>query len=280
VQHFEDFVRHRKYLKNVTEKTLIWYQESFKALKKHHPENTFTKASLQAFLIRLRETGVSPVTCNVRCRAINAYLRWLHEEGHLDLLLRIPPLKCEQKVLPTLSVAQVKAILAYRPILFSQHRIYALLCLLLDTGLRVAEALSLTRDKMDFDNMLITVKGKGEKHRVVPMSFALRKILFRWLEKHDSGLVFPTYDGQRQCQRNVLRDMKKLGRRLGITGVRFSFHTLRHTFAVNYIRNGGDVFRLQRVLGHSTLEMTRRYVNLQTEDLQAVHNKLSLLSAR
>ena len=83
----------------------------------------------------------------------------------------------------------------------------------------------------------------------------------------------------RLTRRNLLRDLKHLGRDLGIAGVRFSFHTLRHTFAVNYIRKGGDVFRLQRILGHSTLEMTRRYVNLQTEDLQAVHNKLSLLSS-
>ena len=58
------------------------------------------------------------------------------------------------------------------------------------------------------------------------------------------------------------------------------FHTMRHSFAVNYIRAGGDVFRLQRILGHTTLEMTRRYVNLQTEDLQAVHDKLSLLTQR
>ncbi len=51
------------------------------------------------------------------------------------------------------------------------------------------------------------------------------------------------------------------------------------TFAAGYIRNGGDAFRLQRVLGHSTLEMTRRYVNLQTADLQAVHQRLSLLGS-
>lgn len=126
--------------------------------------------------------------------------------------------------------------------------------------------------------MLITVKGKGEKYRVVPMSLELRKVLFRWLAKHDYPLLFPTRDGVKQRQRNVLRDMKRLGKRLGVTGVRFSFHTLRHTFALNYIRNGGDLFRLQRILGHSTLEMTRRYVNLQTADLQAVHDKLSLLS--
>ncbi len=67
-------------------------------------------------------------------------------------------------------------------------------------------------------------------------------------------------------------------KQFGITGVRFSPHTFRHTFAVSYLRKGGSVFHLQKILGHSTLEMTRRYCNLMTEDLQAVHSKLSLLS--
>jgi len=55
-------------------------------------------------------------------------------------------------------------------------------------------------------------------------------------------------------------------------------HTLRHTFATYYVRSGGGEFRLQRMLGHSTLEMTRRYVNLQTEDLQAVHHLRTALT--
>jgi len=52
-------------------------------------------------------------------------------------------------------------------------------------------------------------------------------------------------------------------------------HAFRHTFAVNYLHRGGSVFHLQKCLGHSTLEMTRRYGNLMTEDLQAVHQRVS-----
>ncbi len=63
----------------------------------------------------------------------------------------------------------------------------------------------------------------------------------------------------------------------GFEPPRRTLHATRHTFALNYIRNGRDVFRLQRILGHSTLDMTRRYVNLQTEDLQAVHDRLRCL---
>jgi integrase/recombinase XerD len=65
----------------------------------------------------------------------------------------------------------------------------------------------------------------------------------------------------------------------GITGKRVSFHTLRHSFATLYIANGGDPMRLQRLLGHSTLTMTQKYVSLQTRDLSNVHEQFSPLVA-
>jgi integrase/recombinase XerD len=194
--------------------------------------------------------------------------------------MRIPRLTEEKKILATVVTSDVDRLLRWKPKSHCGQRVHAFTCLLLDTGIRADEALSLRRGDVDLDNLLIKVKGKGRKDRVVPMSLELRRILFRWMTKQTFDLVFPTRNGTKQTQRNALRDFKLMGKAVGITGVRFSFHTMRHTFAVNYIRNGGDVFRLQRILGHSSLEMTRRYVNLQTEDLSAVHEKLSLLATR
>ncbi|MGB7603820.1 MAG: tyrosine-type recombinase/integrase, partial [Candidatus Sulfotelmatobacter sp.] len=64
---------------------------------------------------------------------------------------------------------------------------------------------------------------------------------------------------------------------LGIVAPERLLHAFRHSFAVNYLRKGGSVFHLQKVLGHSSLDMTRRYANLMTEDLSAIHEKVSLL---
>jgi integrase/recombinase XerD len=75
----------------------------------------------------------------------------------------------------------------------------------------------------------------------------------------------------------VLRDVKRLCVRLGFDPPARTLHACRHTFALNYIRRGGSVFHLQKVLGHSSLDMTRRYANLMTEDLSAIHQKVSLL---
>ena len=71
----------------------------------------------------------------------------------------------------------------------------------------------------------------------------------------------------------MARDVKLHCKKLGFEPPARTLHAFRHTFAVNYLRRGESVFHLQKVLGHSSLDMTRRYANLMTEDLQAVHQK-------
>jgi len=88
----------------------------------------------------------------------------------------------------------------------------------------------LTRSKVDFDNLLFAVQGKGNKEPIVPMSVELRKILFRYAQKHTFEVLFPTRGGGRPEYHNVLGDFKDLAKKLGIGGVRVSFHTLRHSF--------------------------------------------------
>jgi len=79
-------------------------------------------------------------------------------------------MKEPEKRLKVFSDAQLKAILRYRPKRFYEHRLYTLLCLIIDTGMRIDEALTLTRDKLDLDNLLVTVRGKGDKERIIPIS--------------------------------------------------------------------------------------------------------------
>ena len=136
--------------------------------------------------------------------------------------------------------------------------------------------------EIDFDNLLVTLDGKGRKQRVVPFSFELRKVMFRYCKESNRtpvSLLFANRMHTKLGRRKVLRVVKLLCRRLGLTPPARTLHAFRHSFAVNYLRRGGSVFHLQKVLGHSTLEMTRRYANLVTADLQAVHERVSLLRA-
>lgn len=152
-----------------------------------------------------------------------------------------------------------------------------MIILIIDTGIRIDEALTLIRENVLFEDLLIRVTGKGNKERYVPISIECRKVLLKFLDKHPHRLVFATMAGNKLQYFNTLRYFKNHCKRLGITGVRLSWHTLRRGYALNHVREGGDVFSLQRILGHSDLSVTKRYVGLTQEDLKLVHKKTSVL---
>jgi site-specific recombinase XerD len=272
--HIEQFIKERMYLKGVTEKTVAWYRHSFRAFEGALND----KANIISRIAELRQRGVSAVSINTWLRCLNAYFRWLHvERGQPPL--RIPRLKEEQKILATMSEEQVKRIVSAKPSGLNETRAKISAITALDTGMRIQELLNLRRGDVDFDNLVIKVNGKGNKQRLVPMSIELRRVLFRHLGQHQFDRVFCTTRGTSPTQRNLSRDFKSFCSRIGVSGVRISYHTLRHSFAVHYLRSGGNLIYLQRILGHASLEMTNRYTrSLGIEDLQQVHDRLSLLS--
>jgi|SRR5581483_10099187 len=166
----------------------------------------------------------------------------------------------------------------FRPKTFTERRTYTMVLLLIDTGVRIDEALSLTRDHLDFDNLMIKVRGKGAKERLVPMSYELRAAFIRFLglSLHRFELVFPTRKGTRQYYGDVYRTFAKLCQRLGIKPI--GFHCCRRTYARNYLKNDGNLFYLQASMGHSKLETARRYVEVEPEALKKAHLKTSVLS--
>ena len=280
---FDQFIRERQYLANVTPATIEWYKNSFKWLRTESP----SQADLKDAVLRMREKGLKPTGCNSAIQAINSYAHWVHAgaDSKCGSGCRHPKvghLKVPELVLPTFSEQQIRLLVAWKPKGKYQRRLHLLTLFMLDTGCRISEALGLRVSELDFENLLVTLDGKGRKQRVVPFSFELRKAMFRYRKEHNrafGSLLFANRTQTRLGRRNVLRDVKLLCKRLGFQPPARTLHAFRHTFAVNYLRRGGSVFHLQKVLGHSTLEMTRRYANLVTADLQAVHERVSMLSS-
>jgi integrase/recombinase XerD len=279
---FEQFIRERQYLANVTPATIDWYKNSLKWLSTPSP----SQDDLKDAVIRMRSKGLKPTGCNSAIQALNSYAHWVHAGSdtkcgsgcrHPKIAhLRVPDL-----VLPTFTEQEIRLLVAWKPKGKYQRRLHLLILFLLDTGCRISEALTLRVSEIDFENLLVTLDGKGRKQRVVPFSFELRKAMFRYCKESNRTpdcLLFANRTQTKLGRRNVLRDVKLLCKKLGFTAPARTLHAFRHTFAVSYLRRGGSVFHLQKVLGHSTLEMTRRYANLVTADLQAVHERVSLLS--
>jgi integrase/recombinase XerD len=276
---FSQFTRERQYLHNVSPATLEWYKHSLRWLPTELP----SQDELKNVVIRMREKGLKATGCNSAIRAINAYLRWSGARTANGSALKIPSLKEPQLILPTFDASEITLLLKWKPRTRCQRRLHLLVLFLLDTGARITEALTLRMPEIDLDNLLVTLDGKGRKQRVVPFSFEFRKVLFRYLRDYPrkpDALLFASRNETMLGRRVMLRDVKRLCKRLGFDPPGRTLHAFRHTFALNYIRRGGSVFHLQKVLGHATLEMTRRYANLMTEDLQAVHERVSLLSSR
>ena len=125
--------------------------------------------------------------------------------------------------------------------------------------------------------------GKGRKERRIPFSTELRKRLCRFQRASEavsirSHLMFPERQGGKWHQRNALRTYYCLQRKFG--GQKTGFHRLRHTFATQYLRHGGDVVRLSMVLGHFEVGTSMRYLHLLTEDLQRAWDSRLLLLLR
>lgn len=152
--------------------------------------------------------------------------------------------------------------------------------MLLDTGIRVSELAGLELGKVDLSAGFITVCGKGNKERQVPLGITMRTVLAKWLMMrnqitHADPYLFVARDGRQLKVRTIQDEITYYGEKAGIVGVRVSPHTFRHTFAKMWIMNGGDAFSLQKILGHTAMDMVRKYVNLATNDVAEQHRKFS-----
>lgn len=276
----ERFIKERQYLAGVTAATLEGYRYSLCYLPSEHP----TQADLQGMVVKLRERGLKETTVNTVVRWTNAYLHWNSGSdqkcGAGCTHPRLRMLREPKNVLPTFSAAQVRKLVQSKPHTLHQKKLHLLVLFLLDTGCRIGEALHTLVSDIDLDNLLVTLDGKGRKQRIVPFSVELRKAMYKFIQDGQLDTHSRLFGSGTEAiwdRRNALRDVKVLCRDLGFEPPARTLHSFRHTFAVNYLRRGGSTFHLQRSLGHSTLEMTRRYANLNTEDLQAVHPGISLL---
>jgi integrase/recombinase XerD len=156
----------------------------------------------------------------------------------------------------------------------------ALLILLLDTGIRIGECSRLKVEDVNLEAGEIEIRsfrsGRKSKARIVQMGSACRRSVWRYIAARE--VVYPSdplfLNDENQPWH--VDSIKHLIQRLGVkTGIKAHAHKFRHTFAIEYLRNGGDPFTLQRLLGHSTMEMVNRYLEIVQSDLAAAHKRAS-----
>ncbi|MCP4666595.1 MAG: tyrosine-type recombinase/integrase [Deltaproteobacteria bacterium] len=224
-------------------------------------------------------------TINAYARGLQSFWAWLQREefiSHNPFLKMVIP-KPPRKVIPIFSEKQLQDMLAAIDLSASDGcRDLAILEMLVDTGIRSQELRDLRLQDINLENRLMKVRGKGSKERHVPFGAKVQKAIWKYVEMHRPEPANPRYDHvfltRDGCsiKKNRLRGIvRKYGQRAGIQGVRLSPHTFRHTMCVMFLRNGGDVFTLQRITGHSSLEILRGYINLAQSDIVEIHRRNS-----
>ena len=153
----------------------------------------------------------------------------------------------------------------------------AAIFLLLDTGMRASELCGITARDVDLRNRRVFVMGKGDKERSLPISPETARVLWRYMtdraEARASEPLFVTRDGRPMDRFVLLELLKDLGTKAGVSDCHP--HRFRHTFAINFLRNGGNVYELQMALGHSSMEMVKTYLALAETDLAKAHEEAS-----
>ena len=236
------------------------------------------------FIIHLRKRpNCGDITVNSYLRSIRCFLYYTMD---LELIphFKIKLLKVEKKIKETYTDSELKKLLK-KPDLskcgFTEYKTWVFSNYLIATGNRISSALNLKISDLDFDSGTISItKTKNRKAQIIPMSATLSTILKEYLTyrkgKDDDYVFCNTYGGKADI-RTYQDSLAKYNHSHGVA--KTSAHLYRHTFAKKWILNGGDIFRLQKILGHSDLTIVREYVNMFNDDLAINFNSFNPLDS-
>lgn len=276
-----------------TRKTIQYYNwslqlfEDFLISKKILELEGISPALLREYLVEAQQR-VKLTSVRTYYRAVKAFFNFLTGEQYLSAnpttSVKMP--KAEQKIPRTFNSKEVKTLLnAFDKTDFLGLRNFSIMATFFSTGLRRQELLELKVQDINFTVDLIRVRdGKGHKERLVPLGRSLRKILLAYLRQREDFLQHRSNEylwinsrGDNLRANGLHSVFEKLKGELNLGKERISSHSWRHTFAKNYLLNGGDIFSLQKVLGHSDLATTRLYLNLNESEVKLQHAKYNPL---
>jgi site-specific recombinase XerD len=233
--------------------------------------------------IRARDGQLAAISVQNYVRGLRAFFGWLHREGYTEenILAQLKPPKAPLKLVDVLTQEEVARILCCLDgDSASGCRDMAMAVTFLDSGLRLSELIGIRLVDAHIDQGYLKVMGKGAKERIVPVGNVAQKALQRYVFHfrpepvyEDDDYLFLSLEGKQMKGNAVQLIFSRLARRSGVK--RLHVHLCRHTFATNYLINGGDVFSLQQILGHTSLEMVRRYVTLASAQVRVQHRKFS-----
>ena len=261
----------------LTPEAMRWYRQKLDTFCAWAKDAPLTTPTINRFLTHLQRTPsvatgapLSSYTVHGYAQVVKSFVRWAEENDLIAKAPRVTMPKVEEKVIEVFSEAQIRQMLQAThqeetPAL--GHRDRAVLLFLLDTGVRAQEACSLPLVDLHVEGGWAKVLGKGRREREVSFGQATRVQLLRYLRRYRRGDVPQVFTGKRGeplSPSGLDQMIERVSDWAGIEGVRCSAHTFRHTFAVNFLARGGDLYALSRLLGHSSVKTTEIYLRATT----------------
>lgn len=253
-------------------------------------EDTHHQA-IKGYIQYMMEQGLSEVYINRNIVCYKCYFRYCMEEGYIirNPMDKIKKQKEAVRLIETFTNDEVARILkVFRGAKFLDIRNHFILVLLFDTGIRNSELCDLKVS--DVRETYIRIIGKGNKERHVPITPSINKDLVRYMRvrneyikdkvRYQTEYLLLSQKGRRLTPEALEYIMRKAGEAAKInSGIRVSPHTCRHFYAQSQLKNGCDLYTVSKLLGHSKVETTKRYLqSMHDSDLMDIAVKTSPLS--
>lgn len=227
-----------------------------------------TFKAYQLYISEHRE--INKISVRTYARAVKVFYRWLYFENYIDIdINRLNLMKANKEIILPLSDNEVKQLLTlYDNSSFLSCRNRSIIMLMLDCGLRLGEVVNLMLSDIDFVNHYLVINGKGSKQRVVPFGSTLSEQLVTYFSYRNSvssasNSVFLTQKNTAITHNTIKMLFARIKKKKSFS--RVYPHLLRHTFATNYIYNGGNLEVLRVLMGHSTINITQIYIHLASQ---------------
>lgn len=289
---FEEFLA-EKSAQNLSSATLRNYQQSYDFFMRYHdfaPDATTDEVTLSHFhkwINSMKLDGVKPNSINHYLRDCRAFFYWCMDSDrrYIEPAFKIKMIEGQEEQIKLFTDEELALLLEKpkRNDSFTEWRTWAIVNWVLGTGNRASTICEVRLTDVNYSKKEITLRHtKNKKAQIIPLSSSLETVLKEYIRVYRrdadiNGFLFPNV-GEEQLTTNALRHA--FARYCVNRGVdKSNIHGLRHNFAKGWVRNNGNMFALQKILGHSTLDMTRKYVKLFAEDIKEDFDKYSPLDS-
>lgn len=272
--------------RNLREGTLKHYTDTMKQLYKYIPEDTpieeLNATTFREFIIEMRERPeINSQSLNTYARDLKTIMYFFMRQNYIDTVkLDVP--KVDKKPIETYTDTELQALLKkpnIKKCTFTEYKMWVITNFLLSTGIRQKSLLNIKIKDLDFDSEFINITHtKNRKALIIPMNSDIKKILQEYI-RHRGGekddFLFCNIYGKQLAKSTMIHTLLEYNRARGVE--KSGTHRYRHTFAKKWVLMNGNIVTLQKILGHSSLQMTQNYINLLVSDMKKDVEEFNIL---